>query len=481
MLNVDWIGRLPAPIRAASYFALQRAIGSRISDTWSDFLSWTRLSEPELHSAIEERLSHALTRATTTSEYYRDQRICRRPNEPVRAFLRRFPILTRKDVRAHFERIVADSLRPEVSGPESASRKRYDWLVVKTGGTTGTPTSVIHDSWFRDYGRATRLFSQKMCGFPLGTRYFRLWGNEQELMQTAESLDRRILRNLLGELPMNAFRAKENELHQQLTMMNRQRGIRHLMAYVDAAAGLADFIRARQLNAPKFDGIMACAGTVTPEWRTILETVFSAEVFDKYGSRECADIACECRKHSGLHVYSPNVFVEIVNDSGSECGPGETGRILITLLNNHSFPLIRYEIGDLAMAADNSTGCACGLPFPRIGTVQGRMDDMLTTADGTKLSSVFVRHFVGVSLNRELIHTWQLEQTEETRFIFRYTTLSEQRAPHALEENVEDLRKAFISALGENVHIRFERCKEILPGKSGKFRWILNSTKTPAA
>src|SRR6185503_4307806 len=102
------------------------------------------------------------------------------------------------------------------------------------------------------------------------------------------------------------------------------------------------------------------------------------------GSRECCDIACECEQHNGLHVYSPNVFVEIVDELENACPPGKTGRLLVTLLNNPDFPMIRYQIGDMAEAAD-SDFCSCGLTWPRIKRLQGRADDMLTTEDGTLL------------------------------------------------------------------------------------------------
>lgn len=481
-MNVDWISRLPAPARAIGYFTLQRLIGSRVATAWRDFRRWTRYSRSELNDAVESRLGHTLQNALLHSSHYRELGLARRTGESAVEFLRRFPILTREDLRDQFTRIVADSLQAEITGPESRSRRRYDWLVVKTGGTTGTPTAVIHDGWFRDCGRATRLFSQQLCGFPLGTRYFRLWGSEQDLMQSAEKLDRRILRNLLGEVPMNAFRARESELRAHLATFESRPDIRHLMTYVDAAASLALFIEDHRLPAPRLDTIMACAGTVTAEWRELLTRVFRADVFDKYGSRECADIACECPAHTGLHVYSPNVHVEVVNDEGNPVSAGETGRILVTLLNNHSFPMIRYAIGDLAVAADNSTPCPCGLPFPRLDSIQGREDDMLTTESGTRMTSGLIRHLVGVSLNRGLIREWQLEQTRQGHFVFRHVPL---RTP-GLDENLAGLQAVLLRALGEGCRLDFQQVPEIPPAATGKTRWIINrinqgGTQNPAS
>lgn len=468
-MNVDWISHLPGPVRAALYFGLQRAIGSRIGAAWRAFQQWTRLSSDELDAAIEHRLARLLESATHHTAYYRQLKLQRGSNESAREFLLRFPILTRETVRACFRDLVADPLRETIVSPETASPKRYDWVIVKTGGTTGVPTTVVHDRHFRDWGRATRLFSQRLCGFPLGTRYFRLWGSEQDLLQQKETFDRNVLKHLLGEIPMNAFRARENELRHHLEVIRSHPRVRHMMAYVDAAAGLARFVEDRNLPRPKLATLMACAGTVTAEWRMLLQRVFQADVFDKYGSRECADIACECPQHTGLHLYSPSVFVEVVDENGRPCPPGETGRLLITLLNNLSFPMIRYEIGDLGVWAE-PTPCSCGLPFPRLASLQGRKDDMLITQDGTLLSSVFVRHFVGVSLNRQLIQEWQLEQTARDAFVFRYIPVKSD----GLAENLAALQASFRKAFGVAAHLEFQSVQEIPPSPTGKTRWIIN-------
>lgn len=471
-VNVDWLFNLPAPVRRTLYFGLQRLVGSRIAATWREMQAWETLSSAELESRVEERLGQTLDRAVRDSEHYRSLGLARRAGESARDFIRRFPPLERESIRSDFTRIVVDRLRDEIRGPDSVSRRRYDWLVVKTGGTTGNPTSVIHDASLRDWGRATRLLAAKMCGHPLGVRYFRLWGSEPDLLHEQASLQLRVQFNLLGALNMNAFRAKESELlaHHQVMMAHPQ--IDSMMAYVDAAAGLAAFIEERKLPDPKLRTVMACAGTVTQEWRDVLQRVFGAEVFDKYGSRDCCDMACECSAHQGLHVYSPHCYLEIVDEAGNPCPPGVTGRILVTLLNNHSFPMIRYSVGDMGQWAEPGP-CSCGRAWPRIRSLQGRADDMLTTQDGTQLSSVFVRHFVGVSLNRQIIREWQLEQVDAQGFIFRYIPTTDQ----GLNENLAKIKSSFQLAFGANAVIDLQRVETIPVSRTGKIRWIINSYK----
>ena len=468
-MNVDWLSKLPAPARRGLYFGLQSLLGSRVYSAWREFQGWERLGPEQLRDAVEKRLGRVLNAAVAQSEHYRSLGLKQRAGENAGEFLRRFPVLTRGEVRERFTELVIDPLRHEILSAASVSKRRYDWLVVKTGGTTGQPTSVVHDASARDWGRATRLHAAKMCGMALGTRYFRLWGSEPDLHGQQASLQLRVLNGLLGAVGINAFRAKEAELRQQHAAMMAQPDIQHLMTYVDAAAGLALFIKDQNLLRRPFKTIMACAGSVTPEYRKILEEVFEAEVFDKYGSRECCDMACECQRHSGLHVYSPNVFLEIVDEQGAPCPPGETGHLLVTLLNNSSFPMIRYKIGDLAEWAEPGR-CPCGSAWPRLKSLQGRADDMLTTEDGTLLSSVFVRHFVGVSLNRQIIREWQLEQVEAKRFVFRYIPIKAE----GLSANLNEITSSFRLALGKNVTIELQQVNEVPPAPTGKVRWIIN-------
>ncbi|MBI3850105.1 MAG: phenylacetate--CoA ligase family protein [Verrucomicrobia bacterium] len=473
-MNVEWLARLPAPLRRALYFGLQSAIGSRVWSAWREFLAWERLTPDQLNQAVEQKLDLVLTTAAKNSEYYRNLSLFRRSGESVQSWLRRFPTLSRTKLREHFSRLVSDTLRGEITSPESVSRRHYDWLIVKTGGTTGVPTTVAHDANARDWGRATRLYAARLCGFPFGTPYFRLWGSEQDLLGEQASIQQCILRGLLAEVPMNAFRSREVELRQHLDTIHAHPQIQHLMTYVDAAVSLATFIHDQNISPPSFKTIMACAGTVTPEFRRILETTFAAEVFDKFGSRECCDMACECSQHTGLHVFSPNVFLEIVDENGVECPPGKPGRILVTMLNNPGFPMIRYEVGDLGVWA-TPTPCPCGSPFPRLESLQGRQDDMLLTEDGTLQSSSFVRHFVGVSLNRQLIRDWQFEQTGRARFIFRYVAVKSE----GLDENLHKLKESFQLVFGRSAEFEMQPVNAIPTTASGKMRWVINSYRKP--
>ena len=131
--------------------------------------------------------------------------------------------------------------------------------------------------------------------------------------------------------------------------------------------------------------------------RETMERVYRAPVFDRYGSREVADAACECERHEGLHVCSPIHVVEVLRADGTPAASGETGELVVTLLTNHAMPLIRYRIGD--MGAKAGRACSCGRGWPLLSDIKGRIGGMFVTADGGLVDpGLFTMSFYGNDL-----------------------------------------------------------------------------------
>jgi phenylacetate-coenzyme A ligase PaaK-like adenylate-forming protein len=100
---------------------------------------------------------------------------------------------------------------------------------------------------------------------------------------------------------------------------------------------------------------------------------------DNYGSTE-GFIAWQCPACS-YHINAEHVAVEIVDERGIPVGPGQMGRILITTLENRLMPLVRYEIGDYAIASNDL--CSCGRTLPVLGKVIGRGINLFRAARRT--------------------------------------------------------------------------------------------------
>ena len=115
---------------------------------------------------------------------------------------------------------------------------------------------------------------------------------------------------------------------------------------------------------------------ITPRTRAELEAFWGAPLCMTYASTEAATIlAFECTHRRGYHVNEFDFYVEIA-DPDSE-GYGE---IVLTTANRRVMPLIRYRTGDVARWLPEP--CPCGLPFRRLSTLRGRLDEQVSCAWG---------------------------------------------------------------------------------------------------
>ncbi len=115
-----------------------------------------------------------------------------------------------------------------------------------------------------------------------------------------------------------------------------------------------------------------------PKVRERIQSLLGVETFDIYGLTELygPGTGIECGEHEGMHTWSDYYVVEVVDpDSGEALAPGEQGEIVLTTLRKEAMPLIRYRTRDLSFVYPEP--CRCGSPYPRIGQLVGRTDDMV--------------------------------------------------------------------------------------------------------
>ncbi|MEL6543513.1 MAG: CoF synthetase, partial [Myxococcota bacterium] len=75
-----------------------------------------------------------------------------------------------------------------------------------------------------------------------------------------------------------------------------------------------------------------------------------------------------------FHAHDDQTYIEIVDEEGKPCEPGEVGDILVTPFARRLAPTVRFRVGDRARWLDDP--CSCGRTTPRFELL-GRGDDTL--------------------------------------------------------------------------------------------------------
>jgi phenylacetate-CoA ligase len=242
-----------------------------------------------------------------------------------------------------------------------------------------------------------------------------------------------------------------------------------LEGYADALYELAVRVERDALPMRAPGTIVSSAGTLLPHMRETIERAFGARVFDRYGSREVGDIAAECDRHEGLHVFGETTIVELVDEDGREVGEGGEGEVLVTSLHNYTMPLIRYRIGDRAVRGTDR--CSCGRPYPLLAGVAGRSESRLRSMDGGVVLPAFLRHVIGVEGNDGSIRKFQVVQEAADRITVVIVPYEGSEGRALARE--DDMRARIQQKMGE-CEVRFVLADHIDPTPTGKHLYVVN-------
>ena len=216
-------------------------------------------------------------------------------------------------------------------------------------------------------------------------------------------------------------------------------------------------------------GIISTAEQLPEYARQRAESIFGCPVLRRYATLETGVLAHECPEERRLHVNSENYHIEFLKlNSDEPAMPGETARIVVTDLNSYAMPLIRYDIGDLAVI-DNRV-CGCGRKGVVIKELTGRRADSLIGKQGQTVSWIAISDVMWSFPN---IEQFQIIQISRCRFIVNVVSHTGYDKSSLVEK--------FKALLGGTVDIQLIDVDVIERLDSGKSRVVINEMESYTA
>lgn len=236
------------------------------------------------------------------------------------------------------------------------------------------------------------------------------------------------------------------------------------------ASGLyeyAQIAKAQNMKGVCFKAVISWGDKMFDHYRGLIESQFHCKVYDTYGTTEGFVIAGQC-EYGTYHVLTPHIYLELLDDYGKEVAPGEWGYVVVTRLDAYAMPLIRYQLGDLAIKEDPNKSCDCGRPFPMLRKIVGRDTDVVRLSSGKTL---IVHFFTGIFEHIEEIRQFQVVQNEKDFFTIRYIT---ELTDNKVVDVLKDVKRTMDEKAGETLRVYFERVEEIKPSPSGKPQIVIS-------
>lgn len=363
-------------------------------------------------------------------------------------YLYKLPILTKDIIRANFDQLKSIDLR---------QRK---WYLNTSGGSTGEPIELIQDREYKEHSTATTLLCSYLVGKEIGELEVRLWGSEKEVFQGTMGWKAKFFNFLSNTTYINAFKMTPSKMKEVIQLLNTKRP-KLIIAYAQAIYELAKFAEYEQIPVFPQKAIITSAGTLYSWMREKIETVFQCKVFNRYGSREVSNIACERPGYEGLWVAPWGNYVEIVDDDNNPVPAGIEGNILITCLTNFAMPLIRYKIGDRGiLSQDYRSGQI-------LQQVSGRNVDTFKTQDGTLVDGEYFTHLLYFKDWVQKFQVIQKSYSEIAIKIIKFHSGYQQ-------EDLDDIVAKCKILMGEDCAVTFEFVNDIPPSPSGKYRYTIS-------
>jgi phenylacetate-CoA ligase len=407
---------------------------------------WTRA---RLDSNRLEQLVALVTTAYSEVPFYNDlMRNAGVAPEDIRSLedLRRLPIVTKPRLREGY---------PDRTVRRTAQRA-YE---VQSSGTTGEETLVLEDSETSGVYRASFLLSLQWAGWRFGERHM------QTGVNLRRSSDRTLKDFFLGCSYVSALDLTEDTMDAVLDRMDRKR-IRHLWGYPRSIYFLARRARGRGWDQP-LRSVVTWGDNLYEHYRRTIEGAFRTRVFDTYGCGEGFQVAAQCGVDQTYHVHDLDVILELLDGEGRPVGPGRAGNVVVTRLHPGPMPLIRYQVGDVAVRGPLEA-CSCGRQFERLVGIEGRDTEIVVTPSGGRLSAQVFAELLDVFPE---MATLQVVQTDTSAIVVRVVP-AEPRGSIDWETRIQSALK---QRGAHDLRIAVEIVDDIPRTPSGKRRLVINN------
>ncbi len=366
--------------------------------------------------------------------------------------LKKLPILEKKDILKHFNDL-------------KTTGKKLPYYDSRTSGSTGIPLKIFNDYNSTSYNIASRIRALRWWNLDYGMNEAHFWGRDIG--------EKDYLHQFTDWLFRNKIILSVIELNDEI-MYDYYRKLLIFKPDIIYGNPSAIYIFSRFLVENRLDitklrikAVISTTEVLHSYQREFIYSVFQCPVINEYGATEAGIIAYECPHHS-MHLNSDNVIIEIMNDK--ERSENEFGDIIITNLNNHMMPLIRYKIGDKGRL--HAGECSCGIKLPLLDIFIGRDCDTIVLEDKEIPGSVIFGR-----LGKEFIpfvdgglKSFRIYQKTLNGFLFQ-VAMDKNGFHHLLEKRATEVMNRY---LGNNISIAFEYVDSIPHDPSGKLRYFIS-------
>lgn len=220
----------------------------------------------------------------------------------------------------------------------------------ETSGSTGEPLIFYRNKTWDAWHRASIYRGYSWHGVKPYEKNGYLWGFNFNNKLKTKILD--VLQNRF-----RLFSYNEKDLKKFIKKLNKAV---YLKGYSSMIYYISKYINEFELPINNLKLVIGTSEKIYEHYNKEAKKAFGRKIISEYGAAETGLIAFECEE-GNMHLNMETCIVEEINNE-----------IIITNLFSHSFPIIRYKLGDY-IEIDKNKKCECGRNHYILKEVKGRV------------------------------------------------------------------------------------------------------------
>lgn len=378
----------------------------------------------------------------------------------------KFPTLVKKELQERLDDLTATNADPQ------------NLLKGITSGSSGQPTIYIQERSSNRERVAAGKRLTGIAGWDVGLRLFYLWRDSPYQIEDGKITEVDLQAGQSGSLPGRLKRAVHDrfgvvnptlrvdptmmtdtemaEMFQRLRRFNPD----VIVSYVNTLYRFAQYMDAEHLSGIRPRSVIVSSESLYPHQRDLMEKVFGAPVYNRYGLSETGIVAIECPERNGLHINQEILHVEYLPTVS------DTQQIVVTDLVNYGMPILRYETGDTGVPVTGT--CACGRGLERIGNLEGRVIELLPSKLGGHVNGQLFATFHWI----EGVKQYQVIQDRIDAFRINIV-----RTDAYKEANIDPMVTTIKEKFGPDTQIDINYMDVIPFTSGGKYKLVVSNIK----
>ena len=362
--------------------------------------------------------------------------------------LRKFPILTKEEVRNNLEGLMADNV------------ERKQLVHYHTSGTTGKALDFYYTKYNLRYYWAVCARYKKRFGIADHDLHLNFTGKIVVPLSQSKPPYWRFKKSQ-NQYMLNMQHITEGKIRDIMDFIE-EKDFKFFVGYPSIMYALATLAQQKSIvvkDSPEL--IFSSAEKMWDYQQEAIHSVFPrARFVQHYGFSENAGCASMCK---GYHYHEDFELGHLELKDPVVDGDLSTGILLATGFHNYAMPFIRYEVGD-TLTFDNKP-CECGLQSQVIREVNGRNEDYVITPEGTR-----IMRFDYLFKDSKDVLECQVAQRRLGEMVIRIV----RREGYHQAETEKNLLDNVRTMISPTIDVTFEYVDSIPRTKAGKFKAVVS-------